>query len=69
MLATKGLHIEDYVLDYHLVRNKQNVQGATYSLLRDWQTTQPDPKVSYTKLVQALRDVNMTFYVTDVLDP
>lgn len=68
VLATKGLHIEDYILDYHLVRNMQDVHGATYCLLRDWHTTQPDPKVSYTKLAQALRDVNMTLYVTEVLD-
>ena len=68
VLAMKGLHMDDYVLDYHLVKNKQNVRGAAYSLLKDWLSMHSNRQVAYARLAEALKGVNMAFYVSDVLE-
>ena len=68
ILARKGLNIDDYVVEYHFTRNGDDLKGIAYSLLKDWMATQENRRVAYARLTEALRNVNMAFYVKEVLD-
>ena len=67
-LGTIGLKIKDEVIDRHLQDNK-NINMAARAMLNSWKVSQPDAKVAYERLCEALRhkDVDMKSLIKEVL--
>ena len=67
VLATNGLKIKPYIIEATLEYNQYNVQKSAQRILLNWRKEQPNKKIAYSKLRQALENVNMAFYVRVVL--
>ena len=62
-----GLGLEDSVVDRHLRNNRNDITMAVLGVVKTWRRTQPDSTVAYTKLCEALREVEMKFLIEEVL--
>ena len=65
-LAIEGLCVDEDNVDGHLNSNN-NIHIISYNVLRDWQKDQPNPKVAYTKLCDALGKVGKVNYTLTAL--
>ena len=69
MLGTLGLNMKEEDLAGHLQNKKDNIHMAAYGVLKTWKASQPDRKVAYKNLCEALRhkDVDMKSLIKEVL--
>ena len=67
-LGTIGLKIKEEVIDRHLHDNK-SINMAARGMLNAWKVSQPDAKVAYERLCEALRHeaVDMKSLIKEVL--
>ena len=67
-LGTLGLGMKDEVIERHLHDNR-SINMAARAMLNTWKASQPDAKVAYERLCQALRhkDVDMKSLIHEVL--
>ena len=68
-LGTIGLGMKEEVIEGQLKDNESEINMAALGMLKMWMRSQPDGKIAYRKLCEALRnpDVNMEFLIKDTL--
>ena len=69
MLGTLGLNRKEEELAGHLQDKKNSIHMAAYGVLKTWKASQPDRKVAYEKLCEALghKDVDMKYLIEEAL--
>ena len=67
-LALVGLEMEEDCVAGHLKNKSDSIAMATYSVLKDWRIKQANRKVAYTKMYDALVNVEMGQFAYDALD-
>ena len=68
-LATIGLDMDEYVVEGILKDNKDEIHMAVHGVLKVWRRSEPDSKIAFKKLCEALRnkDVNMESFIEECL--
>ena len=68
-LGTIGLDMKEETIEGHLKDYKSEINMAALGMLRTWMRSQPDGKIAYRKLCEALKhpDVDMAFLIKEVL--
>ena len=65
-LGGKGLKLDLAVVETS-IHNNDDVNMAMYDVLKKWKVSQPDPKIAYGNLCEALTVVKMDSLIQDVL--
>ena len=58
-LGTKGLKVQEHIINAALTDNKGSIQGAAYSVLSTWSKAQPSRREAKVKLQAALKEVHI----------
>ena len=58
-LGTKGLKVEEHIINAALTDKKGSIQGAAYSVLSTWSTRQSSRHQAYVNLQAALKEVHI----------
>ena len=68
-LGTIGLDMKEEDIEGQLKDNESEINMAALGMLKMWMRSQPDGKIAFRKLCEALRnpDVNMEFLIKDTL--
>ena len=68
-LGTVGLDMKEEVIEGQLKDNESEIHMAALGMLKTWMRSQPDGKIAYRKLCEALKhpDVDMAFLIKDAL--
>ena len=68
-LGTIGLDMREETIAGQLKDNESEINMAALAMLKTWKRSQPDSKIAYRKLCEALRntDVDMAFLIKDTL--
>ena len=66
-LGQKGLKLGLNVVKTCMHNDKDDVNMAMYNVLEKWRVSQPDPKIAYDNLCEALTVVNMDSLIQEVL--
>ena len=66
-LGGKGLKLDLSVVETAISNNKDDVNMAMYDVLKKWRVSQPDSKMAYNNLCEALTVVNMDSLIQEVL--
>ena len=66
-LGTIGLDMKEEVIEGQLKDNESEINMAALAMLKTWMRSQPDGKIAYRKLCEALKhpDVDMAFLIKD----
>ena len=65
--ATIGLEMDDHEIERHVTNKRDCITLAAHGVLKDWRKSQPTADVAYDKLCEALRCVNMSYYIGQAL--
>ena len=68
-IALDGLHIEYYMVQTELNNHRGDISSAALAVLQCWKKNHEDLKAAYVELCNALRSVNMGFYIALALQP
>ena len=66
-LALEGLNEEDFNVEGHLYDNRDAIRIASFKVLQKWRNSQPNPRVAYTKMCEALLKVKLDHYIVSAL--
>ena len=67
-VAFRGLGIPSTTVDMHIQINQSRICEAAYHLLKDWRSTQPNLKIAYANMIQALDSADRALYKTALED-
>ena len=63
MIAIKGLQMDENIVRREINNHPLDITTAAYNTLSHWRKKYGDSKVAYATLCNALRSVNMDFYI------
>ena len=66
-LGRRGLKLDLSVVETAISNNKDDVNMALYDVLKKFRVSQPDAKIAYDNLCEALTAVNMDSLIQEVL--
>ena len=66
-LGQTGLKLDLSIVETAIVNNKDDVNMAMYDILKKFRVSQPDVKIAYDNLCEALTVVNMDSLIGEVL--
>ena len=61
-LAITGLNMDSHIVNKHINKSQGDTTAAAYSFIKEWKESQPNERVAYTRMNEALTNIDKSFY-------
>ena len=54
--------MESHVIDRHINKSQGDTTAAAHSFIKEWKNSQPDGRVAFIKMNEALTNIDKSYY-------